>query len=172
MLYRGAALSPAPLFRTDSRAKPGSPESPGGNHARPSETCPGDSVAPSPGSLYQSGFSQPPSRSPRRPAGTPPGAGAAFGTARGAVWGWNGPGGRAGAEGSGQGSHPALSRPSGAAAILAGRGRRRGAGNGGRGAVRALGAPSALRAPLATERGFYAAQPRDWRGKKVFPLPE
>lgn len=59
------------------------------------------------------------------------------------------------AEGSGQGPHPALSRPSGAAAILAGRGRRRRAGNGGRGAVRAPGAPSALRAPLAAARGFH-----------------
>lgn len=107
MLYRGAALSPAPLSRTDSRAEPGSPKSPGGNLARPSETCPGDSAAPSPGSLHQSGFPQPPSRSPRRPARTPPGAGAAFGTARGAGRGWKGRGERAGAASRPQ---PALRR--------------------------------------------------------------
>lgn len=51
------------------------------------------------------------------------------------------PWGSAWGRGERQRPHPALSRPSGAAAILAGRGHRRGAGNGGRGSVTAPGLP-------------------------------
>lgn len=111
MLYRGAALSPAPLSRTDSHAEPGSSKPPGEKPTRPRETCTGLAASPSPRSLLQLGLPQPPSRSPRRPARTPPSAGLALDTARGAGRGWSGPGGRHGPGGAGSGRIPSSAGP-------------------------------------------------------------